>query len=405
MITTEYTEDTKASSGRKKALPLNIGIDQISFYTSQYFLDLRTLAEARGVDPDKYVIGIGQSKMGIPPPDEDVVTMAASAAFPLKEKGALEGVETLLFATESGIDQSKAAGMFVHGLLGLPERCRVVELKQACYSATAALRMAMGLVAMKPKSKVLVIASDVARYELGSPGESTQGAGAVAFTILADPRLLAIDPEAGFYADDVMDFWRPNYLSEAQVDGKYSTLVYIKALKASWAQYAEESGRSLEDFSRFCYHIPFTRMAAKAHQKLARGISDEELEQVIGESLIYSREAGNCYAASLYVGLASLLDNAKEDLSGKRIGLYSYGSGCVGEFFSGVVQKGYRQSLLSDVHQKLLAGRIELTFQQYEDIYHYGIPTDGGAYVFPQYCTGPFRFAGIDAHKRIYEKA
>lgn len=382
---------------------MNIGIDQISFYTSQYFLDLKTLAKARGVDPDKYVIGIGQSKMGIPPPDEDIVTMAASAALRLKERGALEGVETLLFATESAIDQSKSAGMFVHGLLGLPERCRVVELKQACYSATAALRMAMGLVAMRPQSKVLVIASDVARYELGSPGESTQGCGAVAMTISADPRLIAIDPEAGFYANDVMDFWRPNYLSEAQVDGKYSTLIYIKALKAAWKQYAEESGRSLDDFSRFCYHIPFTRMAAKAHQKLARGISDEELEKVIGESLLYSREAGNCYSASLYVGLCSLLDNSAEDLSGRRIGLYSYGSGCVGEFFSGVVQPGYQKELLTEVHQKLLAGRAELTFRQYEDIYNYGIPTDGGVHAFAQYRTGPFRFAGLDAHKRIYE--
>lgn len=384
---------------------MKVGIDQISFYTSQYFLDLRTLAEARGVDPDKYVIGIGQSKMGIPPPDEDVVTMAASAAFPLQERGALDGVEALLFATESGIDQSKAAGLYVHSLLGLPERCRVVELKQACYSATAALRMAMGLVAMRPQSKVLVIASDIARYELGSSGESTQGCGAVAFTISADPRVLTLDPEAGFYAADVMDFWRPNYLSEALVDGKFSTLVYIKALKAAWKQYSEESGRTLEDFTRFCYHIPFTRMAAKAHQKLARGISEEGLENVLGESLLYSKEAGNCYSASMYVGLASLLDHATDDLSGKRIGFYSYGSGCVGEFFSGVVQSGYREALLTDQHRTLLEERIELTFQQYEDIYNYGIPTDGSVYTFPQYRTGPFRFAGMDAHKRIYEKA
>jgi hydroxymethylglutaryl-CoA synthase len=383
---------------------MKIGIDQISFYTSQYFLDLKTLAEARGVDPDKYLIGIGQSRMGIPSPDEDVVTMAASAAFQLKERGALDGVETLLFATESGVDQSKAAGLFVHSLLDLPTRCRVVELKQACYSATAALRMAMGLVAMRPQSKVLIIASDVARYELDSPGESTQGCGAVAFTISADPRLMVIDPESGFYAEDVMDFWRPNYLSEALVDGKFSTLVYIKALKASWKQYAEESGRSLDDFARFCYHIPFTRMAAKAHQKLARGISDDELEQVIGESLVYSREAGNCYSASLYVGLTSLLDTATDDLAGKRIGLYSYGSGCVGEFFSGVVQSGYREALLTDVHQALLKDRVELTFQQYEDVYHYGIPTDGGTHAFPQYRTGPFRFAGVQDHKRLYEK-
>jgi hydroxymethylglutaryl-CoA synthase len=381
---------------------MKTGIDQISFYTAQYFLDLKTLAEARGVDPEKFYTGIGQEKMGIPPPDEDIVTMAASAAFRLKEQGALDGVEALLFATESGVDQSKAAGLFVHGLLGLPERCRVVELKQACYSATAALRMAMGLVAMKPASKVLVIASDVARYELGSPGESTQGCGSAAFTVSANPRLLAIDPESGFYADDVMDFWRPNYLSEALVDGKYSTLVYIKALLESWKQYAAESGRSFGDFARFCYHIPFTRMAEKAHQKLVKGISEAELERVIGESLIYSRQAGNCYSASLYVGLASLLDNAAEDLTGRRIGLYSYGSGCVGEFFSGVVQAGYRDALFAEGHRDMLAGRAELTCRQYEDIYHYGIPTDGGEYAFPQYRTGPFRFAGMQGHKRIY---
>jgi hydroxymethylglutaryl-CoA synthase len=381
---------------------MKIGIDQISFYTAQYFLDLKTLAEARGVDPGKFYTGIGQEKMGIPPPDEDIVTMAATAAFRLQERDELNGVEALLFATESGIDQSKSAGLFVHGLLGLPTRCRVVELKQACYSATAALRMAMGLVAMKPQSKVLVIASDVARYELGSPGESTQGCGAVAFTVSANPRILAVDPEAGFYADDVMDFWRPNYLSEAQVDGKYSTLIYIKALQEAWKQYAAESGRSLDDFARFCYHIPFTRMAEKAHKKLAHGISDEALQNVIGESLIYSRDAGNCYSASLYVGLCSLLDHA-EDLSGQRLGLYSYGSGCVGEFFSGTVQPGYRDVLFAKEHQTLLAGRTELIFQQYEDIYNYGIPTDGGEYTFPQYRTGSFRFAGMRGHKRLYE--
>ena len=80
-------------------------------------------------------------------------------------------------------------------------------------------------------------------------------------------------------------------------------------------------------------------------------------------------------------------------------------SDVLGEFFSGVVQPGYRGVLFAEQHQALLAGRTELTFQQYEDIYNYGIPTDGGEYTFAQYRTGPFRFAGIRGHKRIYEKA
>lgn len=386
---------------------MKIGIDRLSFYTSNYFVDLKTLAEARSVDPEKYYSGIGQEKMGIPPPDEDVVTLAASAAFPLMEEGELDDVELLLFATESGIDQSKAAGIYVHGLLDMSPRCRTVELKQACYSGTAGLQLAIGFVARNPGKKALVIASDIARYELGSPGESTQGCGAVAMLVSAQPRLLAIDPECGYHTEDVMDFWRPNYRSEALVDGKYSTMVYVHTLLETWKQYAGLTGRSLADFDHFCYHIPFTKMAEKAHQKLARKckepVDGEQLHRLLEESLRYSRVTGNCYSGSMYVGLASLLDTAEADLAGRRIGLYSYGSGCVGEFFSGVVQPGYREFLYADQHRNLLENRTELTYQQYEDIFNYGVPTDGGEYVFPQYKTGPFRFSGISQHKREYE--
>ena len=386
---------------------MNIGIDRISFHTSHYYVDLKTLAVARSVESDKYYMGIGQEKMAIPSPDEDVVTLAASAAWPLMKDGELEGVELLLFATESGIDQSKAAGIYVHGLLEMGSRCRVVELKQACYSGTAGLQLAIAFVARNPGKKALVIASDVARYELGSPGEATQGCGAVAMLVTANPRLVAIDPECGYYTEDVMDFWRPNYRSEALVDGKYSTMVYIHALIESWKQYAEQTGRSLADFDRFCYHIPFTKMAEKAHHKLCHKdkvqVGKEQMHALLEESLRYSRITGNCYAGSMYVGLASLLDTAEEDLAGKRIGFYSYGSGCVGEFFSGVVQPGYRDVLYAEQHRNMLENRTELTYQQYEDIFNYGVPTDGGEYVFPQYKTGPFRFSGISQHKREYE--
>ena len=385
---------------------MKFGIDRISFYTPQYFLDLKTLAEARGIDPDKFYIGIGQEKMSVLPPDEDVVTMGASAAFRIAQCEDLSDVELLLFATESGIDQSKAAGVFVHNLLGLNKRCRTVELKQACYSGTAALQLAIGFCARNPGKRALVIASDVARYELDSPGEATQGGGAVAMLISADPRLIAIEPESGYYTEDVMDFWRPNYRSEAVVDGKYSTLVYMRALLASWAQYAEISGRTLSDFKRFCYHIPFTKMADKGHIKLCRKnkceCTPEEREAVLGESLQYSRIVGNCYSASMYVGLCSLLDLCAEELAGERIGFYSYGSGCVAEFFSGEVQPGWRDQLFTAEHQQMLAARQELSFRQYEDIYHYRLPQDGGDYEQPLYRTGPFRLKGVTGHKREY---
>lgn len=144
--------------------------------------------------------------MGMAAHDEDIVTMAAEAAYPLVQGDDSAAISSLLFATETGIDQSKAAGIYVHRLLGLSNNCRVVELKQACFSATAALQMACALVARQPEKKVLVIASDIARYELNTPGEATQGCGAVAMLVTANPRLVEIDPEVGNHVEDVMDF-------------------------------------------------------------------------------------------------------------------------------------------------------------------------------------------------------
>ena len=387
---------------------MNTGIDRISFYTTRYCLDLKDLAAARGVDWKKYAVGIGQEIMGIPPPDEDIITMAASAAKPIIDEVGSDGIELLLFATESSIDQSKAAGLFLHGLLDLPSRCRVVELKQACYSGTIALRMAAQAVAASPSTKALVIASDVARYDLGSPGEPTQGCGAVAMLVTAEPAILTLDPEYGVHAEDVMDFWRPNYREEALVDGKYSTRIYLNTAAQAWSQYTEITGRTLSDFARCCYHIPFTNMAAKAHDRLLKesGIIEGRkalIESQVRESLGYNRITGNTYSASLYEGLTCLLDTSNEPLDDKRIGLFSYGSGSVGEFFSGVVTAGYRDSLYAEQHQKLLSSRNVVTVQQYEDIFNLSVPTDGWDHRFTEYQTGSFRLAGMQAHKRMYE--
>jgi len=54
---------------KKNNLP-KVGIDAISFYTSRYWLDLAALATVRGIDPQKFWVGLGQRKMAVPPPDE-----------------------------------------------------------------------------------------------------------------------------------------------------------------------------------------------------------------------------------------------------------------------------------------------------------------------------------------------
>ncbi len=388
---------------------MNIGIESISMDIPAQGLDLRDLAAARDVDFAKYQQGIGQEFMSVPAPDEDVVTLAANAARRAIRDVDVSAIRAVIFATESGIDQSKSAAIYVHSLLGLPANCRTVEMKQACCSSTSALHFALATVALHPTHKILIVASDIARYGLGSPGEPTQGAAAVAMVVSANPRVLVLDPAVGYHTEDVMDFWRPNYRDEALVDGKYSIKVYLNALEQSWRNYQAETGARFTDFDQFCYHLPFTRMALKAHLHLARlenaPHAAAELQAQVEPSLAYNRVSGNAYTASLYLGLLALLDNPSLALENRRIGFFSYGSGCMGAFFSATVLPGYKDAIDSATHRRLLRERRHLSVAEYERYYRHELPRDGEAYATPFVTRGAFRLAGVEHHQRLYERS
>ncbi len=388
---------------------MKIGIDVIKFYTARYYLEANDLAQSRDVDSGKYFKGLGIKKISVMPPDEDIITMAANAGKEVLRYVDINKVDMLLFATESGVDQSKSSGMWVHKLLNLPETCRVVELKQACYSATAAIRMAFAMVYQNPESKIMVIASDNARYELNSPGEPTQGCGAVAMIISTNPRVLSLQNKAGVYAKDAMDFWRPNYRTEPFVNGGYSIELYLKALSESWKQYSLISGNLFDQHYKFCYHSPFPKMAEKAHAHLFKENNNHEIDKSllkteISGSLKYGRIIGNTYTASLYICLISLLENTKENLAGKIIGLYSYGSGCIGEFFSVVIEAGYKEVISAELHDKLLNTRQRVSISQYEAYHNFSDKMVEGNHNIPHYEDGQFRLFGFKDHMRLYEE-
>ena len=47
---------------------IKVGIDTLAFIHRVMRLDLHSLAEVRGIDADKYHIGLGQYAMSVPPP-------------------------------------------------------------------------------------------------------------------------------------------------------------------------------------------------------------------------------------------------------------------------------------------------------------------------------------------------
>ena len=88
---------------------MTIGIDKIGFATSQYVLKLQDLAEARGIDPEKLSKGLLLKELSIAPLTEDIVTLAASASDSILTEQERQEIDMVIVATESGIDQSKAA--------------------------------------------------------------------------------------------------------------------------------------------------------------------------------------------------------------------------------------------------------------------------------------------------------
>lgn len=387
---------------------MKIGIDQIGFATSNYVLKLDYLAEERGIDPNKLSKGLLMKEISIAPLTEDIVTLGAAAAEQILTVEDKKAIDMVIVATESSIDQSKAASVFIHGLLGIQPFARSFEIKEACYGATAALDYAKLHIRQYPESKVLVIASDIAKYGAETPGEPTQGAGAIAMLISQNPRILEFNEDNVAQTRDIMDFWRPNYSTTPYVNGVYSTQQYLDCLKTTWNEYQKRHGLALGDFAAVCFHLPYPKLALKGLNKIMdKNLSQEEqkgLQENFDKSILYSQKVGNIYTGSLFLGLLSLLENSENLKAGDKIALFSYGSGAVAEIFSANLVEGYEKQLTTNRLEKLNQ-RQELTVSAYEELFFAEAQLDeNGSAVFSDYDDQVYALVQIDQHQRKYIK-
>lgn len=392
-----------------------VGIDTIAVYVPRLFVDLAgewatvrasELGEA-SVDAliGKVTTGVGVRRMAVPDAHEDSATMAAMAAIKAIAAAGIDPreIDYLAVGTETTVDQSKSIAAYVLGMLerfygvSLPD-VSTPQIQFACIGATYALEAAVNRIRAREHRKpyALVISTDISRYPLGSAGEYTQGAGAVAMLICEHPRLLILEPGLmSTISQDERDFFRPNWSTTAVVDGKYSIGVYLSCIEAAWkgwlARYQAVSNEKhgtrpdhLLDY--FLFHVPFPRMAEYAAVRilgntwLGAAVEDPELlaglpsgagspdadeahrraawdrqlaktkmfrhtfAQKVEPSLHFGRNVGNIYSGALYGALASLFDWAATtgtDLTHRRIGFFAYGSGASAAVWSGIVAPTY----------------------------------------------------------------
>ncbi|MEM9073858.1 MAG: hydroxymethylglutaryl-CoA synthase, partial [Myxococcota bacterium] len=311
------------------------GITSIGLAIPSRYIDVRDLAELRGIDPNKFTKGLGCHEIALCDETEDVVTLAVKAARRALKRwgGKVEDIGLIAVGSETAKDMSRPLSAFVAEELELTGAVRSYEVKHACYGGTLALRQALEWRASgAARGKVaLVIASDVALYAPKDPGEPTQGAGAVAM-IVGDPRVAEIDLESHAYAKPVFDFWRPVGESFPRVDGPLSLGCYNEGAEKTFGSLA--GSRSLEatlkDFEAVCFHVPFPKMVKKAVMHLGETSGWEApttaafFETKVMPTMDDNRRIGNAYTASLWISVARALVGLDE---GKQIAAYSYGSG------------------------------------------------------------------------------
>jgi polyketide biosynthesis 3-hydroxy-3-methylglutaryl-CoA synthase-like enzyme PksG len=356
-----------------------VGIEALNVYCGLAQIPVEAMFAGRGLNEER-LGNLMMQQRSLNLPFEDPITNAVNAAKPIVDAldpQERERIEILITSTESGIDYSKSVASYVHDYLGLSRRCRVIEAKQACYAATGAVQMGVAYVAsgISPGAKVLVIATDVSLVdERVGYTEPVMGAGAAAVLVSDRPRVLTVDLGAfGNYAFETLDSARPAPTFDiADVDG--SLFAYLDCLKHAFLAYRErvEGSDFATTFDFLVMHTPFAGIVKAGHRKMMRelgGVSAPEIEQDFTRrvlpSLAYGSKVGNLCSGAVYLALASLIDTVRPD-AGHRVGLFSYGSGCCSEFFSGVIDQESVSALAEMQIGKHLAGRCALTFEEYE---------------------------------------
>ena len=268
------------------------GIDDIAIYIPRLYLDAGDFAKARGLDPEKLERGLGISQMAIVDTNQDPACLAANACLRVMQKNKLtpDKIGRLYVATESAFDESKAMNSYVIGMLEQVYgedtfgHCGGIECKFACVSGSYALYDNTNWIrAGEAEDKyALVVVSDIAKYDLGSSGEVTQGAGAIAMLLNDNPRLLSFDPKVTSTSiKNEYDFYRPFGKETPIVHGQYSNLLYLIQVKNALIDYKrkvketgliklKEGETILDHVDYLNMHLPYSNMGKKALAYLVR---------------------------------------------------------------------------------------------------------------------------------------
>jgi hydroxymethylglutaryl-CoA synthase len=416
-----------------------VGIDDMSAYIPQLYLPIASLAEARDIEYAKLNKGLGLTNMALADVHEDAATMAANAVLQLIEQNDLHPAQIgrIYLGSESSVDGAKPMATYVLEMLGQyfsdsygPDcflNCDVVDLTFACIGSIDAMHNTLDWVRAGQDRIGIIVGSDVAKYELNSTGEYTQGAGAVALLIKENPRLMSIGEHWGIATRGVHDFFKPVRKLDKKAlikevikitgkngididalleqlenkpevtgilddnnrsltlhkdtpvfDGPYSNNCYQERIKEALAHYAQEAGLTsqtpvTDDWRRLVFHLPYAFQARRMFSEIfylesvSRGdwpALKVTLELEVPQAADFNDEAAYQKAYGKFLRAVSKTDRYRTFVN-EKIAKGEWASSHMGNLYTSSLFLALMSTLEQDLEEETALGHQQFGFFGY----------------------------------------
>jgi 3-hydroxy-3-methylglutaryl CoA synthase len=403
----------------------NIGIDSIGFYSPRYYVKLEELAIQRQIDPAKYSKGLLSKEIRIAEVDEDIISLGLKAGYNALIRGDIspKSIDALFVGTETEVYAAKSVSNIFAEMLEISTNSITQDIYNACAGGTLAILNAIALIEKEIINKALIISADISSYHIGSPGEPTQGSGAIGLVISKNPRIAKFSTKFGKVSGNVNDFFRPPNDKNARAFGKYSQDAYLKFQLGAYDDLIRNIGDFHADF--YTFHAPYSKLPLKCMQEIIikrwikhinelpkfnrkeirssllkkldhflhdvtvlpeyiylklkeRGYSSPTLERFsywvntnvkerVLPQLNVPMHFGNMYNASLWAQIIYLLENHARDHDTLYFGSYGSGATCIAGLLK--VQEGFNEIVQKGPHiNDFINLKQQKSVQEYESI-------------------------------------
>lgn len=290
---------------------MSAGIVGYGVYVPRYRILVDDIAKAWG--------SRGRGEKSVTGSDEDGVTMAVEAAINAVNSSEIgpEKIGAIYLGTTSSPYMENYASGVIKEVFGLSPEVEISEFTGSPRASISALKAAVDNINAKRAENILVIATDDRPCEVGSDLEMTFGAGAAAFVIGMTDTIADIE-EIFTYSTMMLDRWRhaeDNHVRS--YDYRYTREYgYINHVRAAGEGLLKKQGSVIDQFQHIVLQEPDGRIPREVSRAL--GIKKEQTAGSLVGIL------GDTGSSSVFLGLSSVLDNAK---AGNQMLAISYGSG------------------------------------------------------------------------------